>query len=455
MRWLDAAAPERMRRVALAPPGALRDVLVPVADTGAVEIEPASARSEAARRRGNRALAWEAQLEALRGRGGPAIGSRRRWPAGCRPASCPASRPPSRRSAARVVPLPSPAACQPPTLIAGPPLRRSLTPLVADLRHRALRRPRPDLAGLGQLRADVRHDVRRRRAGRCCCSARRVALRAGWPRLGAPVPARPGRSSPAPGWPRPCSASLYGEFFGPTGLVPVLWLDPLDQPVTLLLAAVGVGAVLLAGAYALGTVNRWREGGWPAALYAPSGIAGSRAVPRRRPGAGRRWYCASGRAAAGVGGLAAVAGLALAFAGSSPRPAAAAPGWSRRRWSCSTWCPAGLQRRVVHPAGRVRPDPRGAGPAGLGGHPGAVAPGRRSPGWPRSSGVRWPGPPGVQPGGAGRRRPGAAAGVLRAVLPGVRDPGPAIPAVARCRVGMTVPSRTLDAIAEHRGRSGA
>ena len=38
--------------------------------------------------------------------------------------------------------------------------------------------------------------------------------------------------------------------------------------------AIGVGAVLLAGAYALGTVNRWREGGWPFALYAPSGIAG-------------------------------------------------------------------------------------------------------------------------------------------------------------------------------------
>ena len=55
---------------------------------------------------------------------------------------------------------------------------------------------------------------------------------------------------------------LYGEFFGPTGLVPALWLAPLDQPIRLLLAAVGVGAVLLAGAYALGTVNRVREGGW-------------------------------------------------------------------------------------------------------------------------------------------------------------------------------------------------
>jgi V/A-type H+-transporting ATPase subunit I len=43
----------------------------------------------------------------------------------------------------------------------------------------------------------------------------------------------------------------------------------------LLEAAVGVGAVLLGGAYALGTVNRVREGGWGRALYAGSGIAGS------------------------------------------------------------------------------------------------------------------------------------------------------------------------------------
>jgi len=42
-----------------------------------------------------------------------------------------------------------------------------------------------------------------------------------------------------------------------------------------MLTAVMFGAVLLAGAYGLGTVNRVREGGWPLALYARSGIAGS------------------------------------------------------------------------------------------------------------------------------------------------------------------------------------
>ena len=51
----------------------------------------------------------------------------------------------------------------------------------------------------------------------------------------------------------------YGEAFGPTGLVPTLWLGPLDEPVTLLLAALGVGAVLLTISYLIGIVNRWRR----------------------------------------------------------------------------------------------------------------------------------------------------------------------------------------------------
>jgi V/A-type H+-transporting ATPase subunit I len=68
---------------------------------------------------------------------------------------------------------------------------------------------------------------------------------------------------------------LYGELFGPTGLVPALWLSPLDEPTALLAAGVGVGAALLGAAYVLGTVNRWREGGMALALYSPSGLAGA------------------------------------------------------------------------------------------------------------------------------------------------------------------------------------
>jgi len=67
----------------------------------------------------------------------------------------------------------------------------------------------------------------------------------------------------------------YGECFGPTGLVPVWWTAPMADPVRLLVGGVGLGLLLLAGAYALGSVNRFREGGWPLALYSASGVAGS------------------------------------------------------------------------------------------------------------------------------------------------------------------------------------
>ena len=68
---------------------------------------------------------------------------------------------------------------------------------------------------------------------------------------------------------------LYGEAFGPTGLVPVLWLEPLSSPIPLMLTALMFGAFLLAIAYVLGTINRVREGGWAYALYARAGVAGS------------------------------------------------------------------------------------------------------------------------------------------------------------------------------------
>jgi len=68
---------------------------------------------------------------------------------------------------------------------------------------------------------------------------------------------------------------LYGEFFGPTGVISAVWLEPLDEPTTFLAAGVAVGAALLAVAFAIGVVNRWREGGVAVALYSPSGLAGA------------------------------------------------------------------------------------------------------------------------------------------------------------------------------------
>jgi len=68
--------------------------------------------------------------------------------------------------------------------------------------------------------------------------------------------------------------ALYGEFFGPTGILPVLWLKPLDHASTLLVVGASIGVVLLLGAHALGVANRLRERGPRAALVAPSGLAG-------------------------------------------------------------------------------------------------------------------------------------------------------------------------------------
>jgi V/A-type H+-transporting ATPase subunit I len=68
--------------------------------------------------------------------------------------------------------------------------------------------------------------------------------------------------------------ALYGEFFGPTKLLPTLWLDPLDSPTRLLVFAMLLGGTLLAGSHVLGSVNRWREGGPRAALTDPSALPG-------------------------------------------------------------------------------------------------------------------------------------------------------------------------------------
>jgi len=85
-----------------------------------------------------------------------------------------------------------------------------------------------------------------------------------------------------PSWPLVVAAGvsgtlfglLYGECFGPTGLVPTLWIAPLEEPVTLLQAGVVVGSSLLAVSYLLGAVNRWREHGPGAALYSQGGMGG-------------------------------------------------------------------------------------------------------------------------------------------------------------------------------------
>jgi len=347
MSWLDAAIPARMKRVALvAADESLRDVLVRVADAAAVEIGPAAGeegisgpadgQSGEAARRLQRAgpsadaalsvalpdldaleregryelIAGEAQLQAyaasaVRRSGVYAL-------AGWIPASALADV--TARLAevgGAVVPLSYPRGVQPPTLVVSRPLRRSVSPLV----HTYGTVPYADIDPawlawgsyvlmFGMMFGDAGEGV--------ALLGVAAALRAGWPAW-----ARRFRQAwlfvGGAGLAATVFGLLYGECFGPTGLLPTAWLSPLDHPVTLLLVAVGIGTVMLAGAYALGTVNRWREGSWTSALYAPSGIAGIMVFLGLGACVGG-WYLHQDLLLA-TGGVVALAGLALAAVG--------------------------------------------------------------------------------------------------------------------------------------------
>ncbi|MGZ6702107.1 MAG: V-type ATPase 116kDa subunit family protein [Solirubrobacteraceae bacterium] len=68
--------------------------------------------------------------------------------------------------------------------------------------------------------------------------------------------------------------ALYGELFGPTKVLPTLWLDPIDSPTRLLTVAIVIGVGLLAASNLIGIVNRYREGGMLLAMTTDSGVPG-------------------------------------------------------------------------------------------------------------------------------------------------------------------------------------
>ncbi len=360
LSWPDLPVPVRMRRVALvAASDALRDVLVRVADAAAVELGPPAGETaaegtlpegEAARRlRGSGhpapaaalasarpdldaleqagrydLMAGEAQLEAyaadaIRRSGACAL-------AGWMPADrIDALAADLAEAGGAIVPLRYPRGAEPPTLLAGPPAKRALSPLVqtygtvpyADVDPTWLAWASYVLM-FGMMFGDVGEGL--------VLVAAAAALRAGWPRWARRFQRAwlfvAGAGVAATGF-----GVLYGEFFGPTSVVPAVWLNPLDRPVTLLLAATGLGAFMLAGAYALGMINRWREGGWTSALYAPSGVAGT-ALYLGAGLMGCGWYLHQ-TAMVAAGALIAVAGLALAMAGFVAGAGGGAAGWSQ------------------------------------------------------------------------------------------------------------------------------
>ncbi len=344
MRWHELTRPLRMERVAIvAPAERLRSVLLTVGDAGVVELEvlsdvrpgPATESLQRARQAGadpDRAaplldvlpqqpdaylaggridlLAGEAELERVAGsaiRDGR-VAALAGW--------CPAKSTEQLSSqleslGGALVALPTPSGASPPTLLAPPVPAAMFQPLVDTYATV----PYPDLdpslfAGIayvamfGMMFGDVGHGALLLAAG--------LTLRYGrWQRLrglrwAAPFVIGGGLASVVFGL-------LYGEAFGPTKLVPVVWLSPLEHPSTLLAVGIAVGCVLLAIAYGLGTVNRWREGGFAQALFATTGIAGS-GVYLGLGLAAAGWYFHSSTLGI-LGGLITAIALTLGFVG--------------------------------------------------------------------------------------------------------------------------------------------
>jgi V/A-type H+-transporting ATPase subunit I len=212
---------------------------------------------------------------------------------------------------ATAIELPRPSWLEPPTLIAREPVAQPFRPLVETYGPAHYADLDPTLFAtfsfvlmFGMMFGDVGHGlllaafaVVLGRLGR----GRLLAVRRVWP-----LPFAAGLSAAAFGL-------LYGECFGPTGIVPTLWLDPIDHATTLLAVAAGIGVALLAQSYALGTVNRWREEGPLAALVAPSGVAGT-CIFLGGGLAGVGWYF-HWTVLGVVGGAIAVTGLVLLAVG--------------------------------------------------------------------------------------------------------------------------------------------
>lgn len=68
---------------------------------------------------------------------------------------------------------------------------------------------------------------------------------------------------------------LYGSVFGIRGLIPTLWLEPIDDLPHFMMIAVAFGALVVTGGLVLNIINSWRGGDWKAALYGPRGLTGA------------------------------------------------------------------------------------------------------------------------------------------------------------------------------------
>lgn len=69
--------------------------------------------------------------------------------------------------------------------------------------------------------------------------------------------------------------TLYGSFFGISGLLPILWMEPIRDIHRFMSVAVGLGVVLVSGGLILNTINSWRSGRRTDAVLGPRGLFGA------------------------------------------------------------------------------------------------------------------------------------------------------------------------------------
>jgi len=305
MRLTDRAFPVRMRRVAVvAPRDRVRDVLVAIAQLGMIDLSgplgsgegpalealrrldmdhrgragsgPALTReapdvAELERRGARSLLAGEVELDRRRASAVPHgefllfVG----WAP--RPA-LPQLKSSLERLGAALVELRAPRWRQPPTLLAPAQAAEPFRPLLTTYGAVPYEDvdPTPFVAVtyclmFGMMFGDVGDGILIVLAAIALGRSRHprlAALRRVWPMIA------------AAGAAAVLFGALYGELFGPSKVLPTLWLEPLDSPTRLLAVAIVAGVGLLAAGYLIGIVNRYREGGVLLALTADSGVPG-------------------------------------------------------------------------------------------------------------------------------------------------------------------------------------
>lgn len=300
MSWRELIEPVRMDRVAIvAPARRFETVLAAVADAGVVEPERIERAADASPE-----IAAVAASATRQGRVAALAG----WTPATASAALATRLAPL---GGTIVRLPLPPGVEPPTLVRAGRPGAAFQPLVDTYATIPYADLNPSLfAGLayvamfGMMFGDVGHGTLLLAAGILLLVGRLPGARRY--RAAAPFVIGGGLASALFGF-------LYGEAFGPTGLVPTLWIAPLADPLTLMAAAIAIGAALLAVSYGLGSVNRWREGGFASALVALPGIAGI-ALYAGLALVGVGWFLHRGAIGA-IGTLMTAGGVALSFVG--------------------------------------------------------------------------------------------------------------------------------------------